>query len=627
MYISLDLYSITLFNFTTCLYYPDQASYPVNPTQPFNDPAIMSASFSPSHVGYGPPPGLSMANGPVTNSPSLVNHHAYGLANRTVANLEVAQTNGQVSTSPSLEPSVAPSPALSSSDFPALSAAVELRREQPHSGPTSSAGTPDVDSAAQTKADRKAAKLAERQRIAQEKAATKAAEKERRAAEKEKAAALKVEKDRLAKEKVEEERIERERVEKQRAEIERVEREHAYKERVEREQAAKGKAEQERAAKERLEQEKTEKQAQAKKAAAAKAAASQPPKQSDGEESAQSENLPKHTQAAKQTPAGSPKLAIQVPILSKMPKKSKPVTKPIKIPKEDVISESASALPSATNSEAPPFPDGRGTESSSNNSRAQSVDHSLISQTTSVERMLEDLDCEFPHLHISEHPFFDLQKINPAAKMPLEYGPLVHALSALSVGGGSFANNMPSGSIDHAVSSFQQLLETLTQTISDLLRLLPRKTWDDNSSFDGVLRDMLKGDDFLDEGEDQNGQVKEDEVAALTLALERRARWMEVQLSKLEELHRDINIAAVRAVLAFNDNGWDYYQSLPRVGNTLARFDILGIINENDEARPMTADELEEKLLKAKDAAAFAEAELRESMQRLQVMKPAHLEE
>lgn len=118
MYISLDLYSITLFNFTTCLYYPDQASYPVNPTQPFNDPAIMSArlaspvlaqavtnhgflkiplvdSFSPSHVGYGPPPGLSMANGPVTNSPSLVNHHAYGLANRTVANLEVAQTNGQ----------------------------------------------------------------------------------------------------------------------------------------------------------------------------------------------------------------------------------------------------------------------------------------------------------------------------------------------------------------------------------------------------------------------------------------------------------------------------------------------------------------------------------------------------
>ena len=43
-----------------------------------------------------------------------------------------------------------------------------------------------------------------------------------------------------------------------------------------------------------------------------------------------------------------------------------------------------------------------------------------------------------------------------------EYGPLAHAPSALSVGGGSFANNMPSGSINNAVSSFQQLLETLT---------------------------------------------------------------------------------------------------------------------------------------------------------------------
>lgn len=321
----------------------------------------------------------------------------------------------------------------------------------------------------------------------------------------------------------------------------------------------------------------------------------------------------------------------QVPILSKMPKKNKPITKPIKIPKEETVAESASAsaLPSATTSEAPPFPDGRVTESSSNNnSRSQSVDRVFASQPTSVEKLLADLEFEDPHLNILEHPFFDLQKINPAAKMPLEYGPLVHALSALSVGGGSFANNMPSGSIDHAVSSFQQLLETLTQTISDLLRLLPRKTWDDNSSFDGVLRDMLKGDDFLDDGgEEQNGQAKEDEVAALTLALERRARWMEVQLSKLEELHRDINIAAVRAVLSFNDNGWDVHGFLPRMGDSLARFDQLGMINEDDVIRPMTADELESKLAVAKEVAAFAEAELRESMQRLQTLKPVRTED
>jgi CCR4-NOT transcription complex subunit 4 len=209
--------------------------------------------------------------------------------------------------------------------------------------------------------------------------------------------------------------------------------------------------------------------------------------------------------------------------------------------------------------------------------------------------------------------------------MPLEYGPLVHALSALSVGGGSFANNMPSGSIDNAVSSFQQLLETLTQTISDLLRLLPRTTWDDSSSFDGVLRDMLKGDDFLDDG-GEDGPGKDDEVAALTLALERRARWMEVQLSKLEELHRDINTAAVRAVLTFNDNGWDRHGFMPRVGNTLRRFDNIGMIDHNGVMRPMTVDELEKKLLVAKEAAVFAETEVREIMERMQAIKPLEVE-
>lgn len=207
--------------------------------------------------------------------------------------------------------------------------------------------------------------------------------------------------------------------------------------------------------------------------------------------------------------------------------------------------------------------------------------------------------------------------------MPLEYGPLVHALSALSVGGGSFANTMPSGSIDNAVSSFQQLLETLTQTISDLLRLLPRTTWDDSSSFDGVLRDMLRGDDFLEDGgEDQNNQGKEDEVAALTLALERRARWMEVQLSKLEELHRDINTAAVRAVLSFNDNGWDPHGFMPRMGNTLQRFDQIGQTLEKGQMRDMTADELEKKLAVAKESAVFAETEMREAMHKLQAVRP-----
>lgn len=524
--------------------------------------------------------------------------------------------------------------------MPASATEPSLRREQPSSEPVPETDWGSLDDAARAKTERKAAKkaaalerAAERQRIAAEKAVARAAEKERaaqeKAAEKERQAVLKAEKEKTAKEKAEKEkaaRLEREKAAREKAEREHQEREKAEKIKMERERTAKERQDKERAEKERL--------AQAKKAAAAAhAKAPQPGKQPDADfATSQLEHGAEmgagRKQGAKQPAAiAVPESEVQVPILSKMPKKHKPNTKPIKIPRDDSVADTTSALPSSTNSEAPGLPDVRGAQTSSNVSRAQSVDRLSPLQQSTVQELLEDLDVEFPYLDISKHPFFDLNKINPAAKMPLEYGPLVHALSALSVGGGSFANNMPSGAIDNAVSSFQQLLETLTQTISDLLRLLPRKTWDDNSSFDGVLREMLKGDDFLDDGgDDGQAHVREDEVAALTLALERRARWMEVQLSKLEELHRDINTAAVRAVLSFNDNGWDVRGCLPRVGNTLLRFDTLGVVDEHGLVRMMTADELEKKLVVAKEEAAFAEAELRESMQRLQALRPEQME-
>ncbi|KAL6307965.1 hypothetical protein BKA93DRAFT_714925, partial [Sparassis latifolia] len=282
-----------------------------------------------------------------------------------------------------------------------------------------------------------------------------------KAAEKERATALKAEKERADKEKAERERAEREKAEREKAD---------------KEQAA-------REAKENADQ-----AAQAKKAATMKEA-----------------KIPATAKLSKALSPAAVTLsepATQVPILSRMPKKSKPIAKPIRIPKEEPIADTTSSLTSAATSDAPQFPDTLTQESSSNNSRAGSLDRTVPNQPTPLETLVAEINVQLPWMEISKHPFFDLQKINPAAKMPLEYGPLVHALSALSVGGGSFANNMPSGSIDNAVSSFQQLLETLTQTISDLLRLLPRKTWDDNSSFDGVLRDMLKGDDFLDDGGD-----------------------------------------------------------------------------------------------------------------------------
>lgn len=516
--------------------------------------------------------------------------------------------------SPTTEPPPPLMPTLSTSDFPALAPATVQEAFSPVEAPPAADGdaTPldlKAQERAQEKAERKAAKqaaaaekAAERQRIAQEKAAVKAAEKARiaqeKAVEKEKADALKAQQE---KEKAEKEKLAKER--------EKVAKEKEAKERA-------AKAEKDRLAliaKEKAAAIQAEKDKAAKKVAAQKETnnAKSSDKRADSSNKASSAAPSKAT-----TTPVVPEPASQVPLLSKKPKKNKPITKPIRVPKEgEHIIDDLSTAPSATPIEAPRLT--HESRSSSNNSRSQSMERDM---PKTIGELLEEIHILNPTMDIPNHPFFDLHKVNPAAKMPLEYGPLVHALSALSVGGGSFANNVPSGSIDNAVSSFQQLLETLTQTISDLLRLLPRTTWDDSSSFDGVLRDMLKGDDFLDDGDD--GAGKEDEVAALTLALERRARWMEVQLSKLEELHRDINTAAVKAVLAFNDQGWDRHGFMPRVGNTFKRFDTLGFVEEIGAFRPMTADELEKKLVVAKEAAVFAETEVRELMERMQAIKP-----
>ncbi|KAG5646702.1 hypothetical protein DXG03_002692 [Asterophora parasitica] len=546
----------------------------------FNDPAIMAARFATppdsvfNQMSYGPPPGLSFPQG------------GLNIGLEVVANGGM-DGHGSAHVSTTASPSL--SLALSSADFPALTAS-PIEHSSREDVPVTEHPVLELDDKAREKSERKAAKkaaaaekAAERQRIVQEKALIKAAErakaaqerlveKERILAEKEKALAIKLQ--------------------------EKVVKELADKERAEKEKAVRAKVESERLAKEEAAQAEREKIALAKKATSKQADVSR--------------------QATILKPAAAPKPSepeTQVPLLSKKPKKNKPAAKPVRVLKDEGLNpDDASTIPSLSTSEAALLP----TDSSSNNSRAHSLDRS---SPTSMEDLLEDIDILNPTMDLTNHPFFDTHRLSPAATMPLEYGPLVHALSALSVGGGSFANNMPSGSIDNAVSSFQQLLETLTQTISDLLRLLPRTTWDDSSSFDGVLRDMLKGDDFLDDGGD-DGHGKEDEVAALTLALERRARWMEVQLSKLEELHRDINTAAVRAVLSFNDNGWDRRAFLPRVGNTLRRFDNIGLMEENGAVRSMTADELEKKLAVAKEAAVFAETEVREVMERIQTIRP-----
>ncbi|EKM55967.1 uncharacterized protein PHACADRAFT_122027 [Phanerochaete carnosa HHB-10118-sp] len=629
----------------------DPNSFKFSGSQSFSDPAIMSARLAspavaqPIHesgyanvqppmesyqqqqqqLAYGPPPGLAYPPG-IMPGPTM--RHGLGLGAVPSA-VELAQAGGSAHalyTVPASPSPVIPSPVLSSSDFPALSApesTPNIDQQQP--ADSSEPTTPLTETKAQSRAERAAAKKKAAAEVSATKAAAKAAEKERLASQKaakEKAAALQkaAEREKAAREKAE--REEKERLEREKAE--RVA-ERATAAKAEREKVEVEKAEKEKMEKERVEKEKVEK-AGAAKAAAKTGKLAEAESISQTSMPAQASKPPSRRDTNAKQPS-TPVLSsavpvVQAPILARLPKKTKPNAKPIKIPKEDSLNDVSSAIASATASEAPQLPEVRN-ESSSSSSRAHSEDRTH-SEPRSLEEFLAEIDVQVPWIRLARHPFFDITKINPASKLPLEYGPLVHALSALSVGGGSFANTMPSGSIDNAVSSFQQLLETLTQTISDLLRLLPRTTWDDSSSFDGVLRDMLKGDDFLEDGgEEPAPQGKEDEVAALTMALERRARWMEVQLSKLEELHRDINNAAVRAVLTFNDNGWDLHGFMPRMGDTLTRFENLGKVFEGKVARDMTADELERELALAKESVAHAETELRDMMQSLQVVKPS----
>ncbi|EJU05762.1 hypothetical protein DACRYDRAFT_20146 [Dacryopinax primogenitus] len=231
-----------------------------------------------------------------------------------------------------------------------------------------------------------------------------------------------------------------------------------------------------------------------------------------------------------------------------------------------------------------------------------SISEEVRPSPASLAKMLNEVG---RYLDVEGLAFFDTATVNTKGQSNIRYAPLVHALSTLSAGT-TFTGSMPNTSIDSAVSSFQQLLETLTQTISDILHLLPRNTWDDSSSFDGLLREMLRAEDLLDDVQ-ENAEIRDDEVANLTIALEKRARWMEHQLTKLEDLHRDINSAAVRAVLSMNDRGWDPTGSLPRQGDSLSRFDGMVYV---------CTEEIEEALAASKAAEAAAEAELKQTMHR-----------
>jgi CCR4-NOT transcription complex subunit 4 len=95
-------------------------------------------------------------------------------------------------------------------------------------------------------------------------------------------------------------------------------------------------------------------------------------------------------------------------------------------------------LTSAATSDTPQPPlemtSGNVRNTSSTSSRGQSIERAT-NDPTSLRELFEEIERQYPTIDIAHHPFFDAQKLNPTSKMTLEYGPLAHTLSVLSVGG------------------------------------------------------------------------------------------------------------------------------------------------------------------------------------------------
>jgi CCR4-NOT transcription complex subunit 4 len=325
----------------------------------------------------------------------------------------------------------------------------------------------------------------------------------------------------------------------------------------------------------------------------------------------------KAKQKAASPTAAFPPLPVveQEALVSRKTKKNKPATRPIKVKKDNSfkLRSSEECGPDAV--------DVDNTAQVDEGEMIPAINTGVA--PTEVDNALEHLALLVPIIrdyYLENISFFNEDYVN-VADPQMGYESLVRALSALS--NGSPIDSLPVEAIDAAVTSFQQLLEMLSQTISDLLRLLPRLTWTDTASLDTMLKDMIRSGELMEEdglsaaaaAAEAAYDTRTDDVAALTDALSKRARWMEAQLVKLESLHHDVNLAAVRVVMYFNDRGWDHAGKLPRSVDALARFDATGNVNEGNDTRRMTVRELEAAWAWSLQEEARVEAKLREAIQ------------
>ncbi|KAG8829839.1 transcriptional repressor general negative regulator of transcription subunit 4 [Serendipita sp. 399] len=304
------------------------------------------------------------------------------------------------------------------------------------------------------------------------------------------------------------------------------------------------------------------------------------------------------TTATNVPPPPPPEPVEHAPILARQTKKSKPQ----QLPKKKLVptrEESLGPKESTPSVEATPpqipaaaqVPTAAATTTNTANSTTQ-VQPSPIGLGTLLSQLQDRLD-----LHTLR--FFNRSCLGSSEVA--EYQPLVEALAALSASTQSLLYHDVPPTIDTAMATFQQLLVTLTQTISDLLSLLPRTHWHENPTFND-LQAMMKAD-LVDAGTSNKelraaaeaaGSVGNEMVAEI---LEKKTQWMQAQLLKLEELHHTINQTSALEAIQAKDTRWDRRSLLPRSGSSTG-----GLRNRarESELAAMSISQLEEELQLAK---------------------------
>ena len=181
----------------------------------------------------------------------------------------------------------------------------------------------------------------------------------------------------------------------------------------------------------------------------------------------------------------------------------------------------------------------------------EGTDTPLYPSIRSVTELYEDLRKAFP-------PEVFLAPSNLRMSSSIFHGaavshePLVDAYTTLSLGSNAHSDGSPGSGL--AMSSLQSLLVSLTETISEVLTMLPPGK---HPNLNLSILDIMDRD-----AQAKNAPSMEELTAAdgdlegLTSAVERHSEWMKDQLEKLEALHRQVNLAAIDAVAAAETAGW-----------------------------------------------------------------------